>query len=240
MEWFKSPIGVLSRALGPRRYSVIGIINSIGIIYSLLRRWPEMTWLPDIPGFWIGIAITILLLTWWLVERAQQLEQEIEPRLSIEFEPKQPYVITDPLYGTGAVVRMIRVRVTNKSAKKIEGCLLRLERIRDKDDNDGFFIPVAMITQHQHLQQRKGGRFNLDGKSYKFVNIAMLNESSAGEPIALMYETVTAEKPYPNAVPRENGPYILDLAAYGGTGPVTKQFKLSVSPQGQLNMHEIS
>lgn len=42
------------------------------------------------------------------------------------------------------------------------------------------------------------------------------------------------DRPYPNAIPRENGPYLLDISAYGGASPVTRQFRLYVTDQGQL------
>jgi hypothetical protein len=241
MGWLKARFGALMRALGPRRYGVIGIVNTVGIGYTLLRTRPDMAaWLPDIPGIWVGIGITIILICFWLIGRAHELELEIEPRISIQFEPQPPYVITDPWHETTGVTRYIRVRINNLSTSKIVGCLVRLEHIRDKDGKEGYYTPIAMITQHQYHQRRKeGGSFRLDAKSYKLVNIAALDESSPDAPIALMYETVTMEHPYPNAIPRANGPYILDLAAYGGSSPVTMRFKLFVTGQGHLTMEEI-
>lgn len=165
---------------------ILAILNGVGLTYEALRLQFGLAWLPNYPAFLIGLAVTVLLVIWWLVQRSHELES-----------------------------------------------------IKDHDGREGYYTPVALITQHQYLQRRRGGPFTLDGKAHKFVNVASLDEREPGAPIALMYETVTAENPYPNAIRREHGPFLLEVCAYAGNAnPVRKQFRLSVSTEGRLTMEE--
>ncbi len=223
----KAYFRALSHAVGLRRF-VIGSAISVAIsLYGFLREWLEskgILVLPDLPAWQLAVVVFVTLLGWWLIGRIVELEKEIEPQLEIAFEPRSPYVITEPMNTQGHATRLFRVKVENKSVRNLENCLVKLEGIKrlDVEDFANRFTPVGLITQHQLLQKREGGVFNLRGKEHKFVEVAFLNETDKKSEIGLQYEN----RQYPNAIPR--GSYELAIKAYGGGEPVERRFKIFV------------
>ncbi|MEW5943117.1 MAG: hypothetical protein AB1710_04590 [Pseudomonadota bacterium] len=216
-----------THAVGLRRFFVGSLISVLISLYNFLRKWLEQKGflvLPDLPAWQLGIVFFGVLLLWWLIGRIVELEIEIEPQLEITFEPGSPYVITEPMNTQGHATRLFRVKVENKSVRNLENCLVKLEDIKrlDVEDFANRFTPVGLITQHQLLQKREGGVFNLRGKEHKFVEVAFLNESDEKSEIGLQYEN----REYPNAIPR--GSYELTIKAYGGGKPVERKFKMFV------------
>jgi len=217
----------LSHAVGLRRFVVGAAISAVIWFYSFLREWlitRDFFVLPDLPAWQLAVVVFVALLVWWLIGRIVELEKEIEPQLEITFEAKSPYVITEPMNATGHATRLYRVRVVNKCVRNLENCLVKLEDIKRMDfvDFSNRFIPVGLMTQHQLLQMREGGAFNLRGKEHKFIEVAFLNELDMKSEIGLQYEN----REYPNVVPR--GTYELTIKAYGGGEPVESRFKMSI------------
>jgi hypothetical protein len=92
------------------------------------------------------------------------------------------------------------------------------------------YTPVGLITQHQSLQDRRGGVFNLRPGERKFVEVAALNEAEPTADIELQYE----HKDYENKIPR--GFYKLTVSAYGSSSPTMGIFNLYVDEAGRLRL----
>ena len=229
----KAYFRALSRAVGIKRF-VVGSAISVAIsLYGLLREWLESNnslVLPNLPTWQLAVVVFLVLLGWWLLGRIVELEKEIEPQLEILFEPKTPFVITEPMNAQGHAIRQFRVKVANNSIRNIENCLVKLEDIKrlDAPDFANRFTPIGLGTQHQMMQMRERGVFNLRGREHKLVEVAFLDETDKKSEIRLQYEYLN----YPSAIPR--GSYELTIKAYGGGDPVERRFKLFVDENDYL------
>ena len=150
--------------------------------------------------------------------------------IAIEYKKEAPFEETEPAEAQGHALRYYRVRVRNLSASTLTNCIVKLEDMLRTDGTKfkNIFLPVGMMTQHQLLQQRQDGLFNLHVGEHKFVEVACLDETKPDSEIVLQYETTQ----YPRAVPRED--YTLTLRAYGGNHPVEVSFRLYVDREGYL------
>ena len=223
----KAYLKALGHAVGVRRFAVVSAVSAVVSFYGYLREWlqSEELWVPpDVPSWVLAVIAFFLFLVWWLLARIVELEREIEPRLEMEFRPEPPFVITEPMGASGRAVRIFRVKISNKSVQNLQNCLVKLESIERTDDPHSLnrFTPVGLVTQHQLLQERKGGPFDLRGREHKFVEVAFFDETKKKSEIGLLYE----HPKYPNGIPR--GSYELTIKAYGGGDPVEKKFRFSV------------
>ncbi|MGH8066820.1 MAG: hypothetical protein ACRERE_16605 [Candidatus Entotheonellia bacterium] len=150
--------------------------------------------------------------------------------IAIEYKKEAPFEETEPAEAEGHALRHYRVRVRNLSASTLTNCIGKLEDVRRTDGTKfkNVFLPVGMMIQHQLLQQRQGGVFNLHAGEQKLAEVACLDETKPDSEIVLQYETTQ----YPRAVPRED--YTLTLRAYGGNQPVEVSFRLYVDREGHL------
>jgi hypothetical protein len=105
-------------------------------------------------------------------------------------------------------------------------------RRRDGSFFRNSYLPVALVTQHQQLQNRKGGEFNLRAGESKLIEVAYLNESTPDSEIIWRYEDPT----YSNMVPRAD--YIIKLAVHGGGPGVEKTMRVYVDARGYLRLVE--
>lgn len=235
----KAYFKALIHAIGIRRFVVGSTVSLIVSLYGHLRQWLGSVnlWVPpDVESWKLALFTFLVFLGWWLLGRIVELEKEIEPQLDIVFRPESPFVITEPMNKQGHAIRLVRIQVINKSVRNLENCLVKLENIRrlDKPNFANRFTPVGLITQHQLLQRREGGVFNLRGKEDKLVEVAFLDETKKKSEIGLQYEY----RGYPNPIPR--GSYELTIKAYGGGDPVERKFKLSVSKDGYLSFQVVN
>jgi hypothetical protein len=152
--------------------------------------------------------------------------------LVVEYKNEAPFEEAEPAEAEGHALRYYRVRVHNLSASTLTNCIVKLEEMRRTDGTKfkNTFLPSGLITQHQLLQQRQGGVFNLRAGEGKLVEVACLDETKPDSEILLQYET----NQYPRAVPRED--YLLTLKAYGGNQPVEASFRLYVDQKGYLRL----
>ncbi len=162
----------------------------------------------------------------------KQKPTKVAAGLTIEYRQEPPYVITEPAGSSGHAVRFQRVKVKNVTNTSFDDCIVKLVEMRRADGVafSNAFLPVALITQHQRLQRRTGGRFKLSAGEEKLVEVAFLDETKPDSEIGLLYET----NQYPNAVPRTD--YVLKLLAHGGSQPVEAFFRLYVNEDGYLRL----
>lgn len=235
MNWIKQHFKALHGALGIKRYILGSVVLFVISIYKILEvTLPKYNihFLPKLPAWEIAIGIVLLFVVWWLLQRVVSLEEELEPKLDILFEEGAPYEITEPMQSSGLAQRFYRVKIINKSIRDISNCLVVLEEIRTPDGNiyPNRYVPVGLTTDHQLLDKRRRGVFNIRGKQYKFVVVAVLDEAEPNSEIALLYENES----FYNTIPR--GTYILSLSAYGGGLPARKELQLTVDNAGHLKM----
>lgn len=235
-----------SRAMGVRKYIVFASATGVPVAYGWFSSHASAALslhLPQVPWLSLALLAGMALLGFWFLQRLVSLEEELEPRLDIEFVNSHPFSILDPGL-TGTPMRFLRIRVTNRCTRTLNSCIVKLEEFYDKDGKAGFFVPIALITQHQLWQQREGGPFALRGKETKYIEVAAMSEPSTNGAILLQYETNTAKPPngvrYPNTVPASNGPYTLRLTAFGGGAPTSQSYRLDVDEQGRLRMQLIA
>lgn len=226
----------LHGALGVKRYILGSVVLFVIGVYEALRAWLPTYGikLPSLPTWEIAIAIVLLLLVWWLLQRVVEIEKELEPNLEILFGEGPPYEITEPMETNGHAQRFFRVKVVNTSTKDLNNCLVMLEEMKTEQGQiyPNRYIPIGLTTDHQLLQERRRGVFELRGKQYKFIVVACLDENVSDSEIAFLYEN----DKYANTVPRNN--YQITLVAYGGGVPKRKQFNISVDDKGFLKMGE--
>jgi len=233
-------------AMGVRKYVILVSATAAPVAYGWLSSNAQRLLgfdLPQSPWFAIALLAGAGLLLFWFLQRLVSLEEELEPRLQIEFKDEHPFSIVDAGVA-GPLRRFIRIRVTNKSAQMLRSCIVKLETLHDKDGNPGFYVPIALITQHQLLQEREGGPFALRGGEAKFVEVAAITEPSSDQEITLQYETNTHKPPngvqYPNTISASNGPYTLRITAYGGGMPTSRSYRLFVNDRDRLRMETIA
>lgn len=223
----------LHTALGIKRYILGSVVLFLLAVYRALHAWsPD---LPALPTWELAIAIVLLLSGWWLLQRVVALETELEPNLEFVFGNGPPFEITEPMNSPGQALRFFRVKVANTSIQDLPNCLVMLDEVRTSDGQiyPNRYVPVGLTTDHQLLQKRKRGVFNLRGKQYKFVVVACLDEKNPNSEIGFLYENDT----YFNTIPR--GSYFVTLVGYGGGLPIRKQFNLSVDGNGRLRMRAV-
>lgn len=229
----KNYFKALHGALGIKRYILGSIVLFIVGIYEALRvGFPE---LPNIPTWQIAIVLVLICLVWWILQRLVEVEKELEPNLEILFDNGSAYEITEPMNSEGHTERFFRVKVSNTSTRDLDNCLVMLEEMRTEDGivYPNRYLPVGLTTDHQLLQRRRRGVFNLRGKQYKFIVVASLDEKIPESEITLLYENEN----YANKVPRNT--YEIRLVVYGGGMPKRENFKISVDENGYLKMEKI-
>ena len=148
--------------------------------------------------------------------------------LILEFVKEFPYEVTDPADAEGKALRGFRIKVKNIGGSDLENCIAKLENINRTDGKEfrNLFLPVGLKTQHQRLENRQGGPFNLRSDEEKYIEIVYLNELDPGSEIALQYET----NKYPNLIPR--GDYVLSIGVYGGGPAVKARYRIFVDENG--------
>jgi len=183
----------------------------------------------------IGIALYFVNL---YVEHVSRPKEIVQPRpvIEVEFEDKDPFVYTEPSGASGHTIRGYRVKVTNTGPQDIDGCIVYLDRMSSLTE-PGFknaYVPIALITQQQRQQNRRGGEFKLRSGQPKYIEVAWLDERSVESQIVLQYENPAI----PNMVKR--GDYLLSLVAYGGGPPVSGMYRLCVDGGGYLRFERHS
>ncbi len=236
MSSIKHHFKALHGALGVKRYILGSVVLFVISLYKILEvTLPKygIHFLPKLPTWEIAIGLILLFIVWWLLQRVVALETEIEPKLDIQFEEGPPFELTEPMQINGHAQRFYRVKIKNKSIINLSDCLVVLEEIRAQDGKiyPNRYVPVGLTTDHQFLEKRKRGVFNLRGKQSKFVVVAIMDETKSDSEITFLY----ADENYPNMIPR--GTYILSLSVYGGGLPVRKDFKIMVDDNGYLRMN---
>lgn len=204
--------------------STLKAINVVAFILAVI-------WAIRQPGF--QPIITSLGLFATLVGLVVAERKKRGAVLEILFGGGHPYEVTHPADAKAHAQRFLGVGVKNNGPEHIDSCLVKLERIKAADGRDfkNVFVPVGLVTQHQLLQKRTGGRFNLSPGETKYVWVACLDEAKAESEIALQYET----DKYPNLIPR--GSYIVTLRAYGAGDPAEAVLRLFVDSAGYLRLH---
>lgn len=177
----------------------------------------------------IGIALYFINI---YVDHLSKPKEVIpyRPAVDLTFEASGPFVYTEPAGTSGHAVRGYRVKVTNTGTQDIGNCIVYLDKMISLTE-PGFknaYLPIALITQQQRQQKRRGGEFQLRSGQPKFIDVAWLDERSADSQIVLQYEDPTIA----NMVRR--GDYILSLVAYGGGPPVSGMYRLFVDDAGYL------
>jgi hypothetical protein len=163
---------------------------------------------------------------------AQVIHYKRAARLKIELNPGAPCEQTEPAGANGLAIRVFSVAVTNAGEQSLDDCLVKLYRIKALDGAhlEAAYLPIGLRTQHQHLQGRRGGPFNLRAGETKYVRVAGMDETVADSEIALQYE----DGGLPNLIRR--GDFLITLRAYGTSVVAEESFRLFVSPGGQLRM----
>lgn len=156
--------------------------------------------------------------------------KEVGEELTMEYLPEEPYIMTHPAATKDHAWRCQRIKLKNNTKVNFEGCKVKIEKMKRADGKDftNAFLPICLTTQHQKLQKRKGGVFNLAAGEEKLIEVACLDELASESEIRLQYET----NEYPNPVPRRD--YILKIIAYGGALPTIGYFRLYVDDSGFL------
>jgi len=121
----------------------------------------------------------------------QRKPKNIESGLMIEYRKEPPYETTEPAGSAGHALRYQRLKIKNITNVTLDNCIVKLEEMRPADgaEFNTAFLPVGLITQHQRVQGRSGGVFNLRACEEKFVEIACLDETNPESEIVLLYET---------------------------------------------------
>jgi hypothetical protein len=199
------------------------VINIVAFVVAII-------WAIRQPGFEPIVTFLGLLAT--LVSLVVNEMRGRSSLLEISFRSGHPFEVTHPADAKSHAQRCFGIGITNNGSEHIDSCLVKLEHIKAADGRNfkNVFVPVGLATQHQLLQQRKGGRFNLSSGETKYVWVACLDETKPDTEIALQYET----DKYPNLIPR--GSYLLTVRAYGGVSPVEIVLRLFVDDKGYLRL----
>lgn len=129
-------------------------------------------------------------------------------------------------------VRRFKLRVRNTGGETLDNCLVKLTDLRGSDDVQRAFVPIGLVTEHQHYQRRPGGKFNLRPGEDKLIWVASLDERRPAGEIQLYYEASN----YPNMLARDN--YSLEITAYGSPTPHTKCYRMYVTENGEFRLEE--
>lgn len=202
-------------------------------LQSALQQYVQLNIPNTEPTGWVLIVIGISLFLFNTFVDHLSRPKEIAPYrpvLDLMFEPIDPFVYTEPAGASGYATRGYRIKVTNTGEQDIDNCIVYLDKMRSISE-PGFknaYLPIALITQQQRQQHRRGGEFKLRSGQPKFIEVAWLDECSTDSQIVLQYENPNI----PNMVRR--GDYLLSLVAYGGGPPVFGMFRLFVDDSGYL------
>lgn len=235
-RWYRTVAGAFSHWIQFLGLLFWALLTFVEPIYGIWERDPMITPLGWPLWIW-GIWFALFWVIGTLFVRLVKLEREKEPKFNLQYEEKPPFVITDPLRTVEPGIRLIRIRIKNEGVENLNNCLVVLESLTDKDGNEGFFTPIGLITQHQRMQNRRGGVFNLRPDQFKYIDVAYLDERKDDSEIMLQYETVTSNIQYANTLKREYGPFKLRIGAYGAGQPIKKEFTMWVDG-GRLRMIE--
>lgn len=205
--------------------ATLKVINGIAFVLAI-------AWAIRQPGFEPIVTSLVLLGGLAGLEIAERKSRGAALEMTIG--SRHPFEVTHPADAKKHAQRCLCVGVKNAGTEHIPNCLVKLERIKAADGRDfkNVFVPVGLVTQHQLLQQRTGGRFNLSPGETKYVPVACLDETTSDTEIALQYET----DKYPNLIPR--GSYLLTLRAYGAGSPGEIVVRLSVDSNGYLRIQK--
>jgi hypothetical protein len=203
--------------------TTLKVINVVAFVVAVIWAIRQPDFEPILAS--LGLLATLVSL---LVSEGRSKDSFLE----ISFRNGHPFEVTHPADTKSHAQRCFGIGITNNGSEHIDNCLVKLERIKAADGRDfnNVFVPVGLATQHQLLQQRKGGRFNLSPGETKYAWVACLDETKSDTEIALQYET----DKYPNLIPR--GSYLLTLRAYGDGNPAEIVLRLFVDDKGYLRL----
>ncbi len=143
-------LSVFLASVGGRWFWLPGFVSGAAGLTVLLKSL-GMTWLPGI-SYWALALFVILPISIWsipaLVRKVSKLQEQIEPQVSIRFEPRDPWVRPSPANTPSQddpnfIVRtdsiFVRVQVeTIKSDTIARGCQAYLTDVLFKNDQGEF------------------------------------------------------------------------------------------------------
>ncbi len=208
-------------------------------LQSILHKYYQINVPNTEPTGWALITIGVIIYFVNIYVKHLTKPKEVipfKPVLVLEFSQEDPFVYTEPAGATGLALRGYRVKVTNNGAEDISNCIVYLDKMISLSEPEfkNAFVPIALITQKQRQQNRRGGEFNLRAGQHKYIEVAWLDEGAENSQIVLQYEDPTTA----NMVQR--GHYILSLIAYGGGSPVCADYQLYVDDGGYLRFENYS
>ena len=220
IEYLTVLVKVLWQSGGRTWLAFPALISAFPVYERWIRdkatQWFDIL-LPTVSPWWTLVPFTI----WWIVGLIMRQVHIEKTDLTILFENRAPFEITEPSGTKGHAVRKFRVGIRNDGSRDLNGCLVKLVELRDQRKTYRSFLPVSLRTEHQTLQHRSG-RFNLSRGEHKILEVVEMNEKNSNSEIILRYESTD----YPNMISRQN--YIVTLEAYGGGKPRSERFKLNV------------
>lgn len=203
MSWLRDRKEAVWAALGIRRSVILGILAACLKVAELLVEWmaqylPEPLGGPAVIqigpfGSWaIGAFLALLLFSYWVIEYAVKLREELRPKIKLSFNPNQGCLITTPIKTKtiektldGDVERSterrgleIRAMVSSESEKAVQGCTPYLVGIRKKDPVTGVYLTTNYIDDLElpwHMGYRSP--ITLPRGIRRYFNIIMIDEN---------------------------------------------------------------
>jgi hypothetical protein len=123
MQWLKSRWATLHEAVGFRRFLFGSTITAIlgGLHFAESHG---VTWLGGIPTWTVVALIVLAMLTWWLLQYANHLRVQAQPRLRVTFAG-----VTSTDDGVRQL-RYVRVKVENISSMPVKNCRGHLVNVK--------------------------------------------------------------------------------------------------------------
>ena len=151
----------IERALGARKYVLIGSALGVAAVYEILRATlTQWIALPDLPSWQIAIVVILLIVLWTVLNRTVSLEDSLEPRFAISdahVDPALEKLVVPSGQVTEHRANYVHVVLTSLSEKEIEDCrafLMSAKQIWSKDEviNADFKNPIQLVSASRHEQ----------------------------------------------------------------------------------------
>jgi len=214
-------LGLLTRALGHKRYLVGGLITAAVGFYGWAST--NVSWLPAIPTWEIGAAVVMATVVWALIVRVRNLEQQLTPKLQL-IGPIIDVRIDDE---TQHRMKLILVGIKNTCTRTITNTIGYIDVSTPKGEK---IWPVELS-----LERQLGGvgPVNLRPDQEKRVTVAHLEESRPDTPIIIKH----SGNGYKNAINR--GEYIVTVVVYADDTKSSQiKFRIAVE-DGELKTYEM-
>jgi hypothetical protein len=109
--------------IGYKRFAISGVVGAVIVVFYFVARRFAITSLLEIPHWAVGCVAALALLLFWMLQYADGLRRQLQPKIELSSDPKRGCVLETPIQE--GEFRDGRVVITGSTKRSVCGSGLK-------------------------------------------------------------------------------------------------------------------